>query len=255
MLERRYKWRGMNVLEVHFLKNITQHLKETDLSGTDLLKLYQVGENYQNKLDEFHTPVTDLTQDEDAIYSGFGKNTKYEVGRNVERDLVEYIVSDKPSAAELESFVKEHKDFMDQKNNATNASFNLNSSKDFQQNIVITYVKKDGNVLAGHLYLVDEERARYKYGVSYRMREDIENSLVGRSNRGLHWHDIKLFKRMGKKIYDWGGVAHNTKDPSKININNFKTGFCKTIAVEFTGNVGVSLKGKAAVLLNNLIKR
>ncbi|MGP1560882.1 MAG: hypothetical protein ACTTIC_02215 [Helicobacteraceae bacterium] len=254
MLERRYKWRGMNVLEVHFLKNITQHLKETDLSGTDLLKLYQVGENYQNKLDEFHTPVTDLTQDEDAIYSGFDKNTRNRIRKNVS-DNVEYIINSKPSDEDLGDFIQEHKKFMDQKNSGTNASFNLNSSKDFQQNITITYAKKDKNVLAAHLYLVDNERIRYKYGISYRLLDDADGQLVGRSNRGLHWHDIKLFKRMGKKIYDWGGVAHNTKDPSKININNFKTGFCKTIAVEFTGNVGVSLKGKAAVLLNNLIKR
>ena len=255
MLKREYRWKGLNVLEIHYLDNVTKYLEDSNLKNIDVIKLYQVKENYKNKLDEFHTLHINLENSEDDIFKKFHSNSRNEIRKNLKDDNVIFYSKELLSESDISDFIKKLDIFMGQKEHSVDTNFQLYQLKDFKSNIILTEVKKDDTVLASHLYLFDENRARYKSGISYRMDENIDSKVVGRSNRGLHWFDIKLFKNKGLNIYDLGGIAHNTEDKAKININKFKERFTKNQVIEYQGNIGVSLKGKLALFIHKILQK
>jgi len=256
MLKKQYHWSGLNILETHYLDSVSNFLKNYDMSGIDVLMLYQTKENYQNRLDNFVTLQIDLKESKDEIFQSFcSKNTRNEIRKNIRDDEVDYSYKENLSDDELKSFMNDLDWFMREKGKKSNISFLTNQAKNFVKNICITYVKKDDTTLAAHLYMFDDNRIRYTAGVSYRNIKSIDSKIVGRSNRGLHWFDMQLFKEKGIEIYDFGGIAINTKDRSEININKFKEAFSKNRVSEYQGNIGVSLKGKLALFIYKLRKK
>jgi len=255
MLRREYKWKGLNILEIHYLDNISAFLENYYLKNIDVIKLYQVKENYQNKLEEFYTLHIDLKEDKDDIFKKFYSNTRNEIRKNLKDDEVQYSYIQNPNKEKIKIFMDNLKKFMKQKDNDMDYDFLLQQGYNFQNNIIITSVVKDELVLAEHLYLVDETRVRYKSGISYRFDTQIDAKVIGRSNRGLHWYDIQLFKDKKFEIYDFGGIAYNTKDKAKLNINKFKERFTKNQVIEYQGNIGISLKGKLALLAHKVLQK
>jgi len=255
MIKREYRWKGLNILEVHYLSKVNDFLKDYDLKNIDVVKLYQVGENYKNPLEEFHTLHIDLKQDEDDIFKQFHSNTRNEIRKNLKSDEVAFYYKENLTEKDIVKFMDELNSFMGQKEHSIDLGYQLKQAKDFNKNILLTYVEKDSIVLASHLYLYDENRARYKSGVSHRMDDNIDAKVVGRSNRSLHWFDIKLFKEKNITIYDLGGLAHNTEDKAKLNINKFKERFTKNQVIEYQGNIGISLKGKFALFVHKLLQK
>ncbi len=256
MLKKRYHWSGLNILEAHYLNSVSDFLKNYDMSDIDVLMLYQTKENYQNRLDNFVTLQIDLKESKDEIFQSFcSKNTRNEIRKNIRDDEVAYSYKENLSDDELKNFMNDLDWFMREKGKKSNISFLTNQAKNFVTNVCITYVKKNGITLAAHLYMFDDNRIRYTAGVSYRNTKNIDSKLVGRSNRGLHWFDMQLFKERGIEIYDFGGIAINTKDRSEININKFKEAFSKNKISEYQGNIGISLKGKLALFMHKLRKK
>jgi hypothetical protein len=96
----------------------------------------------------------------------------------------------------------------------------------FGRALVLTRVVQGELVLSQHAHLVDEQesRARLVYSSSARF-DGVDPALVGRANRWCHWKDMLHFKERGIRIYDLGGFAPETKDPTLEGINDFKTGF------------------------------
>jgi hypothetical protein len=255
MLKREYKWRGLNILEIHYLENVSEYLVNYDLKKIDVIKFYQVGENYKNNLDQFYTLHINLENNEDDIFKQFHSNTRNEIRKNLRDDQVSYEYIDEVSEDMIIDFMNDLDIFMKQKGNIIDKVFLIKQALDFKNNIILTYVKKNDNILAKHLYLCDGKRARYKSGISYRLNKNIDAKLVGRSNRGLHWFDIKMFKSKNFKIYDLGGIAYNTKDKAKLNINKFKERFTKNLIIEYEGNIAISLKGKIALYANKILQK
>jgi lipid II:glycine glycyltransferase (peptidoglycan interpeptide bridge formation enzyme) len=237
------------------LNNVSQFLEKYDTSNIDVIMLYQARENYQNKLDDFTTLHFDLEQSEDEIFKNIrSKNTRNEIRKNIKDDNVNYSFKENLSDNDIESLMHDLDWFMKEKNKDTNISFAESQTRGFVENICVTYVKKDGVTLASHLYMFDENRVRYTLGISYR-HKGIDPKIVGRSNRGLHWFDMKLFREKNLKIYDFGGIAIDTDNKDEKNIRRFKESFTKNSVSEYQGNVGVSLKGKLALFMHKLRKK
>jgi hypothetical protein len=255
MLKREYKWKGLNILEIHYLDNVSKFMENYNLKNIDVIKLCQVNENYKNKLDEFHTLHIDLEDSEDDIFKKFHSNSRNEIRKNLKDDNVTFHSIEVLSEIDVDNFIKDLDIFMGQKEHSVDTNFQLQQLKDYKSNIILTEVKKDDTVLASHLYLFDDKRARYKSGISFRMNKNIDPKVVGRANRGLHWFDIKLLQNKGLKLYDLGGIAHNTEDKAKININKFKEKFTKNQVIEYQGNIGISLKGKLALFVHKVLQK
>ena len=91
----------------------------------------------------------------------------------------------------------------------------------------MSFAELDGQLLAAHSYLVDNDMlvAIGLHSGTIRLKEDCDKSLVGRAHKLLVVKDILYFKAMGYKVFDFGGYTQNTRDVSLIGINNFKLSF------------------------------
>jgi len=58
----------------------------------------------------------------------------------------------------------------------------------------------------------------------YRLEEDDAEgrNLIGIANRYLHFEEMKYYKSLGKKIYDWGGAG---MQEDVVHITEFKKSF------------------------------
>jgi len=76
-------------------------------------------------------------------------------------------------------------------------------------------------------------------------------SMIGRSNRLLHWEDILYFKDAGLRWYDFGGWYGGPETTGtyaeQLLINQFKESFGGEKKREYSFIVPVSLKGRIAV--------
>ena len=78
-------------------------------------------------------------------------------------------------------------------------------------------------ILVYHTYIVGEDFVRlFQSASQFRTEEEIPRQLVGMANRLLHKEDMFAFKRVGKKIYDWGGAGTREEVAS---ITKFKESF------------------------------
>ena len=78
-------------------------------------------------------------------------------------------------------------------------------------------------------------------------------SLIGRSNRRLHWEEIIFYKRKKFDIYDFGGLSlSDSKTLSQID--KFKLGFGGKIIAEYNEKIGVSMIGKIILLMYKALK-
>lgn len=254
MLKRYYQWKGMRILEIHYSKNIADN---SNFKNVDIIKTYQVGKNIKNKLHEFYTLQIDLTKTEDEIFKNFRSNTRNEIRKNIKNDEITCSYNDCLSDSDIHDFAHNLEKFMAGKNYYVDCNFLISQIKNFRKNTLLTRATKEGTILTEHLYFFDDERARYKSGISYRLEESIGigYKTIGRSNRRLHWFDIQEFKNRGIKIYDLGGISRNTNDKGLLNINRFKEGFSKNEIMEYEGNIPVSFKGKLALFIKKTMDR
>ncbi|MBC7536677.1 MAG: hypothetical protein H7258_13380 [Ferruginibacter sp.] len=94
-------------------------------------------------------------------------------------------------------------------------------------NFHISFAKLNGEILAAHSYLVDDETGivRLFHSASRRLDETYDRNVIGRSNKLLTAKDIFYFKEKGFKVMDFGGYAENTDNKSLQGINEFKLSF------------------------------
>jgi lipid II:glycine glycyltransferase (peptidoglycan interpeptide bridge formation enzyme) len=108
-----------------------------------------------------------------------------------------------------------------------------------------------------HACVVSDGRARMHQSSShFRSSDDSElRRLIGRANRYLQWDDILYFKNMGLDYYDFGGWYGGGSDTEKLAINQFKESFGGEKQKEFTYMAPLTLRGRIAVFLWQLVKR
>jgi hypothetical protein len=175
--------------------------------------------------DERHTLLIDLTQSEEALVAGMNKNMRAQL-RKAEGDGFVW-----SQETDLEAFRTFFNAFAREKGLKSLDSGVLQSEKNA---LSIGKVEWQGRVLVAHAYLVDREegRARFLYGASARLEEDVDPNLAGRANRLAHFSEMQEFKRQGLKTFDFGGYAKDTADRQKQGINQFKEAFGGVVVEE-----------------------
>jgi hypothetical protein len=81
--------------------------------------------------------------------------------------------------------------------------------------------------------------------------EKAQQNLTSRANRYLHWLDMFRFGESGIDTYDFGGWYSGQEDQEKLRINQFKEGFGGTVASQYNGDRGITLKGILALRLRH----
>jgi lipid II:glycine glycyltransferase (peptidoglycan interpeptide bridge formation enzyme) len=171
------------------------------------------------------TLIIDLTNQIEFLYNEISKNNKYEI-RRAEKESVSFKVFKND---EIYSDMK----LLDEFENSYNSMYKEKGMiKTFNKKIIDKYIK-NGSIIftiglyknspyVFHAYIYDELNTRLLYSVSsFRNNEEIK-ALIGRINKYLQWKDILLFKKMGIRNYDLGGI-HDFKEPN--GIDKFKMSF------------------------------
>lgn len=169
---------------------------------------------------DFYTIVIDLGESDDGLLANCGKNTRYKINR-AKREGVGFNLEDN-----LQHFANFYNTFAQQKSLAILQQKHLESLIPY---LHVTKATLAGDDLVMHSYLVDKSigKARLLHSASHFRQENkvVSKNTIGRANRFLHFEDIIYFKKLGYKIYDFGGYALNTNQKELQQINEFKEGF------------------------------
>lgn len=212
------------------------------------------------KADEFHTLITDLTESEEDIRRKFSATCRNLVNRAA-REPVSYVIVQDDGITD--SLIHEFCDFF--------VAFWESKEKDFKEieklkkelkmyrdnaALAIGYAVINKERAVYHTYVKEEEIVRLRHSASlYRLQgeENGTNSknLIGIANRGLHFEEMKYFKNLGKKTYDWGGAG---SEDEVAHITAFKKSFGGT-PVTYCNFVQVNgIKARMFKLLTTLLR-
>ena len=197
--------------------------------------------------------VTDLSVGEDAIVEQFGKDCRYKIRRAESKDGVrtEFIV-------EPESRLDEFRAFYDSfaKQKSLEPAYHRWLVAACRADRLALSACRNGEALVWHAYVISGSTARLEYtGSSFRNRENEYRALVGRANRLLHWQDMRQFKAMGIKRYDWGGIFEDESVPENAGINRFKKEFGGQQERTYDCAVPLTLRGRVYLSLRNAWRR
>lgn len=165
------------------------------------------------------TLISNLDLEEDELLKRMDKGTKYEVKRSLKEAEVD--VKD----ISLDTFIEVYNRFVETKGlNKINRGM-----MNFEPAVIIRGAFISDALVAAHAYTYSKNLGivRLLYSVTEpRMNDDADlRSKVGRTNRFLHFDDMKYFKNIGFRTYDFGGFAKDTNDRGLQGINKFKQGF------------------------------
>jgi Acetyltransferase (GNAT) domain len=194
-----------------------------------------------------HTLVIDLAESDDRLLEQMAKDTRSKIRRATERDSVEVTAATQPTEAEVQEFG----DFYDRFAEAQSVSPVFRPRLHAlarQGNLVLTRAaREDGEVLVRHAYVAARGRGYMLYSGSLLAESDDSavRNLIGRANRYLHWHDIRVFKQRGFELYDFGGLDVEERNPKTAGIARFKRGFGGEVRPVYSATRARSLRGAA----------
>lgn len=209
--------------------------------------------SYSNTVfQKFHTLITDLTEEEDSLYALINKNVKYEIRKNTGEDVElrtfwgKEILDNNKVMQDLGEMYR-----LMYKSKGMDASFNYIQAEEYAKKdaLLITGIYKNGQPLVFHSYIINDTHARLLHSVSDFRDIKEEANLIARSNKRLHWDDIRMLKQKGIKVYDWGGIS-DFDNPNGIDL--FKMKFGGKQLSYYNAIVGRSFIGKIGVLLLKL---
>jgi len=165
-----------------------------------------------------YTLHNDLTINEDEILKHFSSTIKNEI-RRADREGNTFIYNENKN-----NFLMIFNAFALQKGIASQSVDSLNV---YGNNLILTSTSISNIITAVHSYIVDFDlkKVRLLHSATQRFSENLDKSMIARSNKYLHFMDMKKFKNDGFEIYDWGGISFGAEDISLKGINNFKEQF------------------------------
>lgn len=115
----------------------------------------------------------------------------------------------------------------------------------------------EGQVLVYHLVYLAPGRARQLIAISpHKAVPSIGwRNAVSRANCLIHWHNFQAFRQRGISIFDFGGWYPGSTDIQLLGMNTFKGSFGGTVVREFEAQQPVTIKGRTALLLAQLLHR
>lgn len=161
---------------------------------------------------------TNLTQPIEDIFKKFSATIRNELRRTEKEDST-YTYNEK-----ADIFLSIFNDFAVQKGLACQTIESLTA---FGSNLILTSIAINGLITAVHSYLIDSDlkKVRLLHSATLRFSDNLDSNMIARSNKYLHYLDIKKFKAEGIETYDWGGIALGSDDKSLQGINRFKESF------------------------------
>ncbi|HEX7300481.1 MAG TPA: GNAT family N-acetyltransferase [Solirubrobacteraceae bacterium] len=196
---------------------------------------------------QLHTLVIDLGADEDTLLEQMSKDTRYKIRRAMQKDPVRAGVAGESSGEAVDAFADFYDRFAAAQSVAPAFRPRLHALAGHGNLVITAATGEDGAALVQHAYVAAHRRSYMLYSASVLAESadgDMRN-LVGRANRYLHWHDIRMFKERGFALYDFGGLDVTGRSEKTTNIARFKRGFGGQVRPVYSSTHSRSLRGAA----------
>ena len=251
-----YKKYGIKICETWFGED-----KDED-SDLDILKSVQnplSDIQYDDVIyrEEFTTLNIDLRQEQEDIFSGFRKNTRYEIRKSLKEQFDLQFFWGKQCMIVLNSLIKMHQNQLQTRKGLS--QINIDKFQKYIDNdqIVISQMGfNPGEPSIYHCYYCTNSKkyARLLYSIStFRsLKNGEQRKRLASSNRLLHWKDILFFQDLAFENYDLGGIYTGEKDLDQKAITSFKESFGGIKTTYQNVYQAFTLKGKLALTLWNL---
>jgi len=260
----RKKFGFFKVSDVYYADSI-----QNAITDEDVIYFVQSREDNPYKDNEktmFNTLHIDITKDIEELLKNFDRRTRTDIRKVEDKGMVEthfYTEVTDKIITEFEEYYNIFSDIMGiapmNKGlvEALSKSGHIVVSKACYGSCGASDVCKKDDILAMHMYIVDEDRARVLYSGSSRFSfdKDADKHFVARANRMLHFKDIQGFQNMGKTIYDFGGLFLDEAIPSHLGIDRFKRGFGGDVVVEYSYPYPVTRKGRLYLMVKGKFKK
>jgi lipid II:glycine glycyltransferase (peptidoglycan interpeptide bridge formation enzyme) len=196
-----------------------------DIDGCDFLKFLFCknkveidGFAHQNKF----TLVIDLTKNLDIIWQNMGKHCR-KYTKRAQKDDLEININ-----KNYHDFYKINKSLTKSIGRGVRARVLIPKIDIMKRYATLFTIKHNNDILAGHLYLENDDQIFLWHSASARFHFKEEAKLIGRASRLLHWEAIKYAKQKNLTIFDFGGIWSEVavkNNKSKQGINLFKMQF------------------------------
>ena len=163
---------------------------------------------------EFRTVIIDLNNDQDKILSGMQKTYRYEINKAINTDCISFSINNTPKAEDIFLFCNLYNSFSARKElpNANITKFHLLARK---KALVLSFsFDKNQTTLVFHALIKDQSTMRLLYSgncLTSASSADMR-SLVGRSNKALHYREMLEAKKSSHTSYDLGGISLSQKE-------------------------------------------
>jgi hypothetical protein len=241
-----FRRRGMRIGEAYF------DAAAADAPGLARLDLIRIVGAFSPPSDpgarRLHTLVVDLGLDEDGLLAQMSKDTRSKIRRAAERDPLQVSGAPDPSRAEVDEFADFYDRFATAQSVAPAFRPRLHALAGRGNLVLTTATGADGEAVVRHAYVAVRGRGFMLYSGSLlgESEDSGARNLIGRANRYLHWHDIRLFKDRGFDLYDFGGLDVEERSPKTAGIARFKRGFGGEVRPVYSVTRARSLRGAAA---------
>ena len=209
---------------------------------------------------ESHTLLNDLTESEEEIKQHFSKSCKYKVNRAMREDVaIEICCDSEISDLMLEDFCDFFSRFWETKGSFLDDKQKLKEELQAYRDagaLSIGCAKVHGEKAVYHTHVKDDTFARLLHSASlYRLQTDEEGNtknLIGMANRLLHFEEMKYFKQLDLKTYDWGGAG---RGEDVIHITEFKESFGGTPVTFYNAEAVNGIKARLFRILVRILRR
>lgn len=217
-------------------------------------------EKLMKHLEGQNTFFTSLLDDENVLLQNIKKSFRYEIKRNIESDEVECRVYSPEDLEKEKVVVDDFRSMYTEMYKEKGMDVKLSDLEVYpfieSGALWLTRISKGDETLVYHSYINTGEGIRLLQSCSlFRDKKD-EATLIGRSNKRLHYFDMLYFKDKGFSYYDWGGIR-SFDEPN--GIDKFKLSFSVATPpqriIYYNGQIGVTLKGKIMLKVYRVFKK
>jgi len=222
-------------------------LVDKGAADADINYYIQCSVNVNNKLQEFYTLLVDLRQPLESISSKIYHRAWSEIQSFLQNQQYEHKVLFNLPDRELKYFIDQYDRFAENKQIRKAEKKRLQAYNNAGV-LAISFIQQKGKYIWVNFYRVNQNRSSNLHSFSFENPE-YTASHIGRVHRALHWLDIKYFKELNIRIYDFCGWYSGDTNKDLLNINKFKEQFTDHKVKEYTG---VIYKNKLLLFLMKL---
>jgi lipid II:glycine glycyltransferase (peptidoglycan interpeptide bridge formation enzyme) len=156
---------------------------------------------YDSILKEF-TALLDLQQEEKKLHNAISSTFRYHIRKAVTAGI-RCVYDVDPSPGHCRELITRFNKFASKKK-FTPANSKRILSLQQQKKLIISTAIHNNSTVVTHIYLHDNSRVLLMH--TFHDEHGIHPQLRGYANKLLHWEDIRLFRKKGFRLYDFGGI-------------------------------------------------